>query len=915
MGNVIIAGTAKTRGLKSVDPRLVQIVQAAAARSPYDVQIFSGQRVGSKAGSRHNSGNALDIALIDPTTGQVIPNYKSSTGFPIYAEFAKVAREEQMAIAPDMADQFRWGGGFSDKDFDLMHFDFKPGGAMAYWTWQDGGKLTAAGAEAVPKFGAGYVYANGERYKAPPGQYASLWGRDPLQTQPQDAQSAIASLIAPSGAPAIPDAPTAAMGFAPTIPDAGFSAPPTNPPPMPQPPPQWAQAGGFPIDEMLSGASAQDVLAGGPRLDPRRASPASLPMPLDMGAMRSPADVLAAGPNLNPRNAIGSAPVGPTTAQGVLDMGPNLRPPGPQVDMPTPPSRPDNFVWNGGGAPDAPPTPPTNPRRDPFGFPIDVSRPALANGDGSISTEETTTFDAAEVGLPPEIVTVPTIVNGRRLSDDEAKAAFAAGQNPPVQRGFANYADAEAAAQARTDAIPDARAASPGPFVSSFPARPEGPAAGMPAASRTGDLSAAMGGPPAPPAPALRTDGGQTLYGPGNAASHSRFDTHQAMQDMAAREAQMASDQESRFLASDLGFQRKQMERYVPDYRAPTPQTMGERFDTAAPMPNAEQMFGLPPMNGASFPAPPPVIGTAEAGSTTGEWFTPAPPMPTQPPDPMAARFNDAFSPGGPGMIADLQGAYNAQQGRPQPGMTAQDGINQVFGAPPAPAAVPNLAIPFSEVPGAPQASAPSSLPTISRQQFDGRFGAPPAPPPSISQQQFDERFAGGTVVPSPPKPGQPGVVSGEMPTPEGAMDIRSTAQGGPGLPPAPVGLPAPSPAQPPRQPNPGAERQRNGIIGRVLGGLLGGPIGALGGGLLGGGFGGAQTFTPYGNPIMNTGMGSFRTSGTAPYGTNGSTNWKSGQSNALGGSNALQWTGSKGQTITAVTDPWTGQTYTSYGL
>lgn len=757
-----LAGTAKARGLGSVDPRLVQIIAAAAERSPYQVQIFSGKRAGSQGGSRHNSGNALDIALIDPTTGQVVPNYKSSTGFPIYAEFAKVAREEQMRLAPDMADQFRWGGGFSDKSFDLMHFDFKPGGAMAYWTWQDGGKLTPAGERDVPKFGAGYVYANGERYKAPPGQYASLWGREPLQAQPQpqDAQSAIASLIAPSGGTAIPEAPTAAMGFAPTIPDAGFGAPPAasqpdGPPPLPQPPPQWAQAGGFPMDEALTGSSAQDVLAGGPRLDPRR--------------------------------AIGSAPVGPTTDQGVLDMGPNLRPPGPQVDMPTPPMRPGNFVFNGGGAPDA--------------------------------------------------GTVPS---------------------PPMR---------------------------PDPFASTFPPRPEGPAAGMPPAALADGMSAAMGGPPALPAPALRTDGGQELLGPGNATGRSRFDNFQTMQDMAARDAQFSSDQQSRMLAGDLGFQRKQMERYVPDYRAPSPQTMGERFDTAAPMPNADQMFGLPPMNGASFPGPDPVVGTAEAGSTTGEWFTPAPPMPAPPPDPMAARFNDAFSPGGPGMIADLQGAFNRQQAPPPPTATAQDGISQIFGAPPAPAAVPNLAIPFAEVPTGPAPPMPSM--------------APPAP---ISRSQFDDRFGGGTVVPDPPKPGQPGVVSGEMPSPGGAPP--------PSLPPAPGALPAPAPAMPapaprsaPRQPDPGAERQRNSILGRVLGGLLGGPIGALGGGLLGGngagfGFGGQPTYAW-------TGGGS-----SAPYGNGGTTTYQKGTSNALGGSNALSWKGSGGQQITVVQDPWTGTYY-----
>lgn len=896
MGTFSIGGTAKQRSLARVDPRLVDIMRRAAAASPYNVQLFSGIRPGDKR--FHGKGVAVDIVLSDPQTGQEIPNLKSATGFPIYEQFAKTARDIQQQAYPDLGDSFRWGGYFGGGkgkygSVDLMHFDLGPTSKMAGGSWETG--LTPTQAKIVASMGDGQIYSGQGQRNAGPGEYVNLWGREPLQAQPQDAQSAIASLLDPGGGTQVAEPPTAAMGYAPTIPDAGFGMPPpptqvAGAPPMPQPPPQWAQATGFPIDEALTGRSAQDVLTGGPRMDPRRAGPATGPMPPDMGAMLSPADVLNAGPNLDPRRAIGSAPVGPTTPQGVLDMGPRLRPPGPEVDMPTPPMRPGNFVFNGGGAPPAPPMPPSNPRRDPFGFPIDVNRPALANGDGSISTEETTTFDAAEVGMPPEIVTVPTIINGRRVSEDEAKAAFASGQNPPVQRGFANYADAEAAAQARTDAIPGARATGSGPFASSFPPRPEGPAAPMPGAP---GMSAAMGNAPPIQLP-------------------PRIDP--AAQD--ARMADFEAGMESDRIARDLYTRRREMQQYVPDYRTGPPPTMGERFDDAAPFPNAGQMFGLPPMNDASFPAPPPVIGTAEAGSTTGEFFTPAPPMPAPPPDPLAGRFDDAFSPGGPGMVMDLQGVYDARQTPAPPTMTAQDGINQVFGAPPAPASVPNLAIPFAEVPGigpspAEAATIASPLPQpMTRGEFSARFDGPPVPssaPQPISQREFDERFAGGTVVPAPPQPGQPGVVSGEMPTPEGAMDIRSPVQGGPGLPPAPV---APSPAQPPRQTNPGAERQKNGIIGRVLGGLLGGPLGALGGGLLGGGGGGGFGF---GTPSFSPTGG-----GNAPYmqpnGQMGSTTYQKGTSNALGGSNALSWKTSSGRTITAYTDPNTGQTFHSYG-
>src|SRR5690606_6832663 len=99
----------------------------------------------------------------------------------------------------------------------------------------------------------------------------------------------------------------------------------------------------------------------------------------------------------------------------------------------------------------------------------------------------------------------------------------------------------------------------------------------------------------------------------------------------------MRSERESLALANDIGFTRRNfIEPFQPAFRPPSDATMGERFDAANAVPNAGQMFSLPALNGASFPAPPPVIGTAEAGSTTGEFFSPAPPMPAPPPDLMS---------------------------------------------------------------------------------------------------------------------------------------------------------------------------------------------------------------------------------------------------------------------------------------
>lgn len=637
----------------------------------------------------------------------------------------------------------------------------------------------------------------------------------------------------------VPDAPTAAQGFAPDLGGVRdtpaqaaisdmLSAPPTQPPqwagntsfpPRPLEPyrafeiaagwmPQFAQpyAMPTPIDEALTGQNAQDVLTGGPRMDPRRAPPGTGPIPADMGMMRSPADVLAAGPRIRP-----------------------------------------------GGAPDASmvPDPTISPMRPAMGGPNDRRpQPPMP---------------------PPRAQGIPD----PRIRPDPASLP---------QRGF-----------------PTAFGEQPPALMGGMSAAMGGPP------SRVGDLSAAMGNAPPPDfTPASQPISTDPSFGVGYRVQR---DANRMAAEQDARMADFAGGMESDRIAAELEMRRREMEPFTPAYRAPETATMGDRFNAASPFPNAEQMFGLPAMNApASFPGPDPRIGTAEAGSTTGEFFTPAPPMPQPLPDPMAGRFNDAFSPAGPGMIADLQGAFNRQQASAPPNMTAQDGINSVFGAPPAAATPPNLAIPFAEVPGfgvPPAAASTVPTPPMGLGTFNDRF-SPPMPsmaPQPISMGEFNDRFAGGSVV-NTPQPGQPGVVQGTMPTPAGAMDIRPPAQGGPPLP--PQATPQAAPASPPRQTNPATERQRSGIVGRVLGGLLGGPIGALGGGLLGGGGGGFGFGTASFNPMGG--------GGSAPYGNGGTTTYQKGTSNALGGSNALSWKSSNGGTVTATQDPWTGTYYTSYG-
>src|SRR5690606_25864723 len=81
------------------------------------------------------------------------------------------------------------------------------------------------------------------------------------------------------------------------------------------------------------------------------------PRPTDMFVINpvsgAPDPGLVPSPPPNPRNMIASAPVGPTTPQGVLDVGPRLRPS-------------DRWVAGAGGAPDASEVPEPQARPNPY---------------------------------------------------------------------------------------------------------------------------------------------------------------------------------------------------------------------------------------------------------------------------------------------------------------------------------------------------------------------------------------------------------------------------------------------------------------------------------------------------------------------------------------------------------------------
>jgi len=84
---------------------------------------------------------------------------------------------------------------------------------------------------------------------------------------------------------------------------------------------------------------------------------------------------------------------------------------------------------------------------------IDRSRPIINNSDGSFSTERTIT-----VGFDDGYYNIPTIVDGKQVSESEAIQHFKAGRNKAVGH-FATQQEAEAAAKARSGEIGRVRGA------------------------------------------------------------------------------------------------------------------------------------------------------------------------------------------------------------------------------------------------------------------------------------------------------------------------------------------------------------------------------------------------------------------------------------------------------------------------
>jgi len=158
MGNISYANQYR----EGANAALIDILEKAAAASGYDVEFRSGYREGDSR--QHGKKNAIDVTLIDPKTGQKIPDYQSGPSFRTYEEFAQTVRQVQQQYYPELSKNLRWGGYFSGGKgkygaLDLMHFDLagdKLG--MLGGTWDKG--LTAAQKAKFP--GAVSVGLNGK---------------------------------------------------------------------------------------------------------------------------------------------------------------------------------------------------------------------------------------------------------------------------------------------------------------------------------------------------------------------------------------------------------------------------------------------------------------------------------------------------------------------------------------------------------------------------------------------------------------------------------------------------------------------------------------------------------------------------------------------------------------------------------
>ena len=184
--------------LKGVDPRVAEIVGAAAEGLPagYKVKPTSGVR--ATGHGQHTKAAAADWQIIDPDGKPISNRGDDTTG--LYTKLAKNAYGYQEKNHPELTGKFQWGGQFGTSaahpdEPDLMHFDIggRRGRITKYSRESIGAELPPAAKGAVatpPAWDKGLPkQANPKTAWADPHK-TTLPGSDQLETAPPAAPAA-----------------------------------------------------------------------------------------------------------------------------------------------------------------------------------------------------------------------------------------------------------------------------------------------------------------------------------------------------------------------------------------------------------------------------------------------------------------------------------------------------------------------------------------------------------------------------------------------------------------------------------------------------------------------------------------------------------------------------------------------------